>query len=63
VVWVFEVISDSLMCTENICKYDALHVNEIKYLFVSRNNDFISVVSIPLCYIKFRSYTLSNTTR
>jgi hypothetical protein len=23
---------------------------------------FICVVSIPLCYIKFRSYTLSNTT-
>jgi hypothetical protein len=23
---------------------------------------FIFVVSIPLCYIKFRNYTLSNTT-
>jgi amino acid permease len=26
-------------------------------------SNFIFVVSISLCYIKFRSYTLSNTTR
>jgi len=33
------VVSDSLTCTENICKKYALNVNEIKYLFVSRDND------------------------
>lgn len=33
------VVPDSLTCTENICKKYDINLNEIKYLFLSRDHD------------------------
>jgi hypothetical protein len=60
-------MSGPVVCINIVCWniYFRSFVRRFLYLcmvYAWRANNFIFVVSIPLCYIKFRSYTLSNTT-